>query len=167
MKESDIEVVRECLLLDGQEIRQGLALEALERIETHIATLLEAGDRVEQQLADASYARFIAKKKAETKIAVLQAKVIELESALEAQIMEMYEESGIEYDVEKRIQNGNPHHPKSLLLFDRLSEIDLLYGNDYFNWKVGGEGDNGEVLLCELDILFEERDFLDAAEKNP
>ena len=30
---TDIDTIRECLLLDGQEIRQGLALAALERVE--------------------------------------------------------------------------------------------------------------------------------------
>jgi hypothetical protein len=30
--------------------------------------------------------------------------------------------------------------------------------HDYFGWKCGGDGDNGETLMYELDILFEERE---------
>ena len=36
--------------------------------------------------------------------------------------------------------------------------MDWFYGDDYFCWKKGGDGDNGETLMFELDIYFEEQD---------
>lgn len=29
---------------------------------------------------------------------------------------------------------------------------------DYFQWKKGGDGDNGEMLMYELDTFFEQKD---------
>lgn len=67
---------------------------------------------------------------------------------------------GIEYDINKRWQAGTPHHPESVRLFRRLEQIDFHHVNDYFCWKSGGDGDNGETLMYELDIVFEERDAI-------
>ena len=39
---------------------------------------------------------------------------------------------------------------------NRLMEIDYKYNDDFFCWKIGGDGDNGELLMYELDIYFEE-----------
>ena len=64
---------------------------------------------------------------------------------------------GVEYDINKRWETGIPHHPESKRLFKRLQAIDWQHCNDYFCWKWGGDGDNGETLMYELDILFEER----------
>lgn len=36
------------------------------------------------------------------------------------------------------------HHPKSIALMRRLCEIDLHLFGDYFCWKHGGDGDNGD-----------------------
>ena len=60
----------------------------------------------------------------------------------------------------------NGHHPKSIELMLRLSEIDFKRFDDYFDWNTGGEGDNGEVLLNELDIIFDEDDVLDYDENR-
>lgn len=64
----------------------------------------------------------------------------------------------IEYDINKRWELGTPHHSKSIHLFDRLREIDFELCDDSFRWKAGGDGDNGEALLYQLDIYFEEQD---------
>jgi hypothetical protein len=64
----------------------------------------------------------------------------------------------IERDINKRWEQGIDHHPKSLELFKALAEIDLTAGNDYFCWKSGGDGDNGEMLMYEMDIYFECQD---------
>ena len=64
----------------------------------------------------------------------------------------------IEYSITKRWEMGMPHHQKSIELFKRLQQIDIEFCNDYFCWKSGGDGDNGEILMYELDILFEERE---------
>lgn len=64
----------------------------------------------------------------------------------------------VERNITKRWEQGIPHHPKSLELFMGLKQIDTAHGNDYFGWKYGGDGDNGEMLLYELDIYFECQD---------
>ena len=38
--------------------------------------------------------------------------------------------------------------------------------NDHFRWKVGGDGDNGEILIEEMSIVLEIRDAL-LKEKYP
>ena len=68
----------------------------------------------------------------------------------------------IDYNITKRWEKGTSHHPKSKALFKRLAEIDFKHGGDYFHWKSGGDGDNGETLMYELDVIFEEDDV-----KNP
>ena len=72
----------------------------------------------------------------------------------------------IEYDINARWEKGIPHHPKSEKLFKRLEEIDFKYGEDYFCWKSGGDGDNGEHLLYVLDILFEEEVIMDKSQRK-
>jgi hypothetical protein len=67
----------------------------------------------------------------------------------------------IEYDINKRWEQGMPHHPKSQALFGRLEDIDFRLCDDYFCWKSGGDGDNGETLMYQLDIIFEEDDVND------
>lgn len=64
----------------------------------------------------------------------------------------------IETDINKRWEQGMDHHPKSEALFKALAAIDLAHGDDYFCWKSGGDGDNGEHLMYELDIHFERED---------
>lgn len=61
----------------------------------------------------------------------------------------------IETNITNRWEKGMPHHPKSIALFKKLANIDWEYGGDYFHWSSGGDGDNGEHLMYELDILFE------------
>lgn len=62
-----------------------------------------------------------------------------------------------ERDPNFRWENGISHHPDSIKLFKELSELDFKYCNDYFCWKSGGDGDNGETLMYLLDMLFERR----------
>ena len=64
----------------------------------------------------------------------------------------------IERNITKRWEQGTPHHPNSVTLFKRLAKIDYELCGDYFNWKSGGDGNNGETLMYELDIIFEEDD---------
>lgn len=72
---------------------------------------------------------------------------------------------GIEYDVNKRWEKGVAHHPKSKALIERISELDWELLNGYFDFKYGGDGDNGETLMYLMDIIFEEQDA--AANKGP
>lgn len=54
-----------------------------------------------------------------------------------------------------RWENGIPHHPKSLELMEFLEQIDFHNYGDYFCWKIGGDGDNGETLMYQMDAYFE------------
>ena len=64
----------------------------------------------------------------------------------------------METNITKRWDAGTPHHPKSVALFKSLAEIDWTFGGDYFCWKSGGDGDNGEHFMYELDIYFESQE---------
>ena len=64
----------------------------------------------------------------------------------------------IERDVNKRWEQGIDHHPKSKELFKALKKIDFELGGDFFCWKSGGDGDNGEHLMYEMDVYFECKD---------
>ena len=51
--------------------------------------------------------------------------------------------------------DGVPHHPMSERLMTFLADHDFLDYHDYFCWKMGGDGDNGETLMFEMDAFFE------------
>ena len=53
---------------------------------------------------------------------------------------------------------GINHHPRSLELMRFLIENDFRNYNDYFCWKMGGDGDNGETLMYQMDAFFEATD---------
>lgn len=54
-----------------------------------------------------------------------------------------------------RWAEGIEHHPMSKRLMDFIADHDFNDYNDYFCWKVGGDGDNGEALMYEMDAFFE------------
>ena len=54
-----------------------------------------------------------------------------------------------------RWTDGIDHHPMSLRLMRFLSEHDWNDYQGYFDWKIGGGGDNGEALMYEMDAFFE------------
>ena len=54
-----------------------------------------------------------------------------------------------------RWSGGIAHHPKSVQLMEFLAEHDLKDYQDYFCWKKGGDGDNGETLMYQMDAFFE------------
>jgi len=57
-----------------------------------------------------------------------------------------------------RWEEGLQHHPKSIELMEFLAEIDFQRYEDYFGWKIGGDGDNGETLMYQMDEFFEKED---------
>jgi hypothetical protein len=61
-------------------------------------------------------------------------------------------------DTNTRWEEGIAHDPRSEEIFDWISEYDFKFNNDYFCWKSGGDGDNGEELLYELDEYFAAKD---------
>lgn len=72
----------------------------------------------------------------------------------------------VNYNITERWEKGTKHHPKSKELLRRLQEIDAKYCNNFFDWEIGGDGDNGETLMYELDILFEEDDVRQSVGEN-
>lgn len=50
------------------------------------------------------------------------------------------------------------HHPKSKDLYREIALLDFNQGDDFFCFKSGGDGDNGEHLMNLLDIYFERKD---------
>ena len=64
----------------------------------------------------------------------------------------------INVDVFNRWQNGIEHHSRSKEIMSHIMALDFEFMNDYFCWKVGGDGDNGEVLMYLFDMYFEMMD---------
>jgi hypothetical protein len=60
-----------------------------------------------------------------------------------------------------RWTEGIPHHPESRRLMEFLSEIDFNDYDDHFCWKLGGDGDNGEALMYQMDAYFELKDIIE------
>lgn len=50
---------------------------------------------------------------------------------------------------------GMDHHPMSERLMKFLAEHDYKDYGDGFCWKTGGDGDNGETLMYQMDAFFE------------
>ena len=59
------------------------------------------------------------------------------------------------FNVEYRHEQGVEHHVKAKEMFKLISNADRFFGEDYFCWKSGGDGDNGEILMYQLSALFE------------
>ena len=64
----------------------------------------------------------------------------------------------------ERWEQGMPHDPRSIEVFKAIERIDREANGDFFGWKSGGDGDNGEILMFILDQHFEE---VDLAERKP
>lgn len=63
-----------------------------------------------------------------------------------------------ELTITERWEQGKAHDPRSVMLYKSIEAIDFKEGNDYFCFKSGGDGDNGEHLMYLLDIHFERKD---------
>lgn len=62
-----------------------------------------------------------------------------------------------------RWEEGISHHPMSERLMKFIADHDFVDYNDCFCWKMGGDGDNGETLMYEMDAFFE---MLDKKEQS-
>ena len=58
----------------------------------------------------------------------------------------------------QRMQEGEEHDPRTLKLYEFISELDFNEGGDSFCFKSGGDGDNGELLMYLIDCFFETQD---------
>lgn len=59
---------------------------------------------------------------------------------------------------QERWEKGMAHHPKSVEVYEFIAKHDFENCGDFFDWKCGGDGDNGEELMYLLDEYFEQRD---------
>lgn len=62
---------------------------------------------------------------------------------------------GVEVDVNKRWEQGLEHHPEAEKIFKLIKDSDWAFGGDYFCWKNGGDGDNGEWLMYTISVMLE------------
>lgn len=62
-----------------------------------------------------------------------------------------------------RWEDGIDHHPMSERIVRFLADHDFHDYDDFFCWKVGGDGDNGEFLAFQMDAFFE---MLDKEKEN-
>lgn len=60
--------------------------------------------------------------------------------------------------LEGRWEKGTEHHPEARSNLASLYWLDFHEYNDYFSWNMGGDGDNGEILIEEYSIILELRD---------
>ena len=60
--------------------------------------------------------------------------------------------------ITKRWEEGRPHDPRSIAIYKSVAALDFAEGGDFFGFKSGGDGDNGEHLMYLLDIHFEDAD---------
>lgn len=71
----------------------------------------------------------------------------------------MTKEEAIQKEVVRdRWSDGTAHHPTSLEALRFISELDDKAYGGYFDWRIGGDGDNGETLAYQLDAFFEFKD---------
>lgn len=60
--------------------------------------------------------------------------------------------------INERWKKGIPHDERSKEIFDFIQEYDFRFANDFFCFKSGGDGDNGEHLMYLLDEYFANKD---------
>ena len=73
---------------------------------------------------------------------------------------ELAKSKGLTSKIDERWEQGTDHHPMSIRLMEFLSKHDFNDCYDYFCWKTGGDGDNGETLMYEMDAFFELMDII-------
>ena len=60
--------------------------------------------------------------------------------------------------LEGRWEQGTDHHPEASKSLRELFSLDFQEYNDFFDWNVGGDGDNGEILIEQYSVILELRD---------
>ena len=72
-------------------------------------------------------------------------------------LLERLEKYKINTDITDRWQHEE-HRKDAKKLANEIETIDWMFADDSFNFKFGGDGDNGETLIYILDILLDLRD---------
>lgn len=62
-------------------------------------------------------------------------------------------------DINKRWEESIEHDNRSVELYKFISNYDFKNCNDFFGFKSGGDGDNGEHLMYLLDEYFANKDL--------
>lgn len=75
-----------------------------------------------------------------------------------SELLKLAKEKHIETDTTKRWEEGLDHDPRSVNLMEFLRKLDAENGY-CFDWRFGGDGDNGEEMLYQLDVWFETMDL--------
>lgn len=73
-----------------------------------------------------------------------------------------------ELTISQRWEQGLEHDSRSTAIYTNIAEIDFFENGNAFNFKAGGDGDNGETLMYLLDVHFEREDMkaLEASKKK-
>lgn len=56
----------------------------------------------------------------------------------------------------ERWEKGVPHDPRSVRIYKFIEKLDFEKCGDFFCFKSGGDGDNGEHLMYLMDCYFED-----------
>ena len=63
-------------------------------------------------------------------------------------------EAKVFINVNARWEKNIKHDKRSEEIMNFLADYDFNFCENYFDWKTGGDGDNGETLMYELDEFF-------------
>lgn len=82
--------------------------------------------------------------------------------------MSIYQELCKKYgiNINTRWEDGVEHHHEASQLLRECYDLDYTEYEDHFGWNVGGDGDNGEILIEQMSVLFDIRDAV-LADKYP
>jgi len=58
----------------------------------------------------------------------------------------------------ERWEQGIPHDPRTVAIYEHIEKLDIEKCGDFFCFKHGGDGDNGEHLMYLMDDYFYEQD---------
>ncbi|PLS19440.1 hypothetical protein CVD28_03215 [Bacillus sp. M6-12] len=72
--------------------------------------------------------------------------------------MKMAVDVDVVIDINERWEEGIPHDKRSIEIFQFVKDYDFEFCNDFFCFKSGGDGDNGEHLMYLLDEFFANKD---------
>ena len=60
--------------------------------------------------------------------------------------------------LKERLKDCDEHDPRTIKMYEFISQLDFNEANDAFGFVSGGDGDNGEHLMYLMDCYFEAKD---------
>lgn len=60
--------------------------------------------------------------------------------------------------LKQRLDEGMEHDPRTIKMYEFISQLDFNEANDAFGFSSGGDGDNGEHLMYLMDCYYEALD---------